>query len=320
MATATAPAGESITAVEPVRRPPKVPWWRGKILPTYTALVIVYLITPILVFGGLTSVSAARSAAEAASHASYYAPLATELDTPSQARVSLLATLALLLVHHGDLHDAREVLQEAQRIQQLVGGPPRWDEVAVERASGELAIRTQDYAGAAELAAAALQRDARELEPARLVPHEPAEPRREQQRDRRRVALERAQQRRGLHVGREHTARGADEGFYAQLRRPAPHRVGIEPRQAFAQVRAVRAEALEERRVRFRMREVQAAAPRQQELAPDRGHRVVQIDGDAFLGQRLGRHEAGRAAADDGGAWRRGIHRKGPVGCGYDAA
>jgi len=41
---------------------------------------VVALMTPILVFGGLTSVSAARSAAEAASHASYYEPLAAELD------------------------------------------------------------------------------------------------------------------------------------------------------------------------------------------------------------------------------------------------
>jgi spermidine/putrescine transport system permease protein len=48
VATATAPAGD-LTAVEPIRRPPKAPWWRGKILPTYTALVILYLITPILV-------------------------------------------------------------------------------------------------------------------------------------------------------------------------------------------------------------------------------------------------------------------------------
>jgi predicted ATPase/class 3 adenylate cyclase len=87
------------------------------------------------------------------------ARLAAELDTPSQARVSLLATLALLLVHHGDLDDARQVLGEAQRVQQIVGGPPPWDEVAVERASGELAIRTGDYAGASELAAAALRRD-----------------------------------------------------------------------------------------------------------------------------------------------------------------
>jgi spermidine/putrescine transport system permease protein len=49
VATATAPAEESLTAALPVRRPPKPPWWRGKILPTYTALVILYLITPILV-------------------------------------------------------------------------------------------------------------------------------------------------------------------------------------------------------------------------------------------------------------------------------
>jgi hypothetical protein len=41
---------------------------------------VVALMSPILVFGGLTSVSAARSAAEPASHASYYTPLATELD------------------------------------------------------------------------------------------------------------------------------------------------------------------------------------------------------------------------------------------------
>jgi hypothetical protein len=43
--------------------------------------IVVALMTPILVFGGLTSVSAARSAAEAASHASYYEPLSDELDT-----------------------------------------------------------------------------------------------------------------------------------------------------------------------------------------------------------------------------------------------
>jgi len=48
VATATAPA-EDFTAALPVRRPPKRPWWRGKIMPTYTGLVIAYLITPILV-------------------------------------------------------------------------------------------------------------------------------------------------------------------------------------------------------------------------------------------------------------------------------
>jgi predicted ATPase len=87
------------------------------------------------------------------------ARFAAELDTPSQARVSLLATLALLLVHHGDLDDAGRALREAESVQRIVGGPPRWDEVAVERASGELAIRTREYARAADLAAAALRRD-----------------------------------------------------------------------------------------------------------------------------------------------------------------
>jgi hypothetical protein len=42
---------------------------------------VVALMTPILVFGGLTSVSAAQSATEPASDASYYAPLAAELDS-----------------------------------------------------------------------------------------------------------------------------------------------------------------------------------------------------------------------------------------------
>lgn len=42
---------------------------------------VVALMAPILVFGGLTSVSAARSAVEPDSQASYYAPLAQRLDT-----------------------------------------------------------------------------------------------------------------------------------------------------------------------------------------------------------------------------------------------
>ena len=43
-------------------------------------LAVVALTTPIVVLGGLTSVSAAISAAQPSSHASYYAPLAAELD------------------------------------------------------------------------------------------------------------------------------------------------------------------------------------------------------------------------------------------------
>jgi len=45
---ATPSTGEAVRA-EAVRRPPKKPWWRGKILPTYVVLVLIYLVTPILV-------------------------------------------------------------------------------------------------------------------------------------------------------------------------------------------------------------------------------------------------------------------------------
>ena len=57
--------------------------------------VVVALMTPILVFGGLTSVSAARSAVNPASHAWYYEPLAAQLArTPrlDDHRLELVAT------------------------------------------------------------------------------------------------------------------------------------------------------------------------------------------------------------------------------------
>jgi spermidine/putrescine transport system permease protein len=45
-ATTTAEGATADTGVPQRRKPP---WWKGKILPTYTGLVIAYLITPILV-------------------------------------------------------------------------------------------------------------------------------------------------------------------------------------------------------------------------------------------------------------------------------
>jgi predicted ATPase/DNA-binding SARP family transcriptional activator len=84
---------------------------------------------------------------------------AADLTHPSPARVSLLATLALLYVHHGDPEAARRILGEAEQVRQAAGGTPSWDEVAIERASGEVAIRTGDHTAAAELARRALERD-----------------------------------------------------------------------------------------------------------------------------------------------------------------
>ena len=49
MATVATPAADKTIETEAVRRPPKKPWWKGKILPTYVALVMIYLVVPILV-------------------------------------------------------------------------------------------------------------------------------------------------------------------------------------------------------------------------------------------------------------------------------
>jgi predicted ATPase/DNA-binding SARP family transcriptional activator len=84
---------------------------------------------------------------------------AAGLPSPSPARVSLLATLALLQVQHGDTNAARGTLVDAEHLQRTVGGAPEWDQVAVERAAGEVAIRSGDHTAAVELAQQALDRD-----------------------------------------------------------------------------------------------------------------------------------------------------------------
>jgi spermidine/putrescine transport system permease protein len=48
-ATATAAADDAVTVSEAPRPRPKPRWWKGKILPVYTGLVIFYLVIPILV-------------------------------------------------------------------------------------------------------------------------------------------------------------------------------------------------------------------------------------------------------------------------------
>ncbi len=50
------------------------------------------------------------------------------------------------------------------------------------------------------------------------------------------------------------------------------------------------------------MRDVHAAFARHQEFAADGRHRVVDVDLYAVLGERLGGHQAGGAAADYGDA------------------
>ena len=83
---------------------------------------------------------------------------AKTLTSPSSARVSLLTTLANLHVRHGDIASAGAAATAAAGVQTACGGPPPWDDVAVERARGEVAIRSCDYEQAGAIARSALER------------------------------------------------------------------------------------------------------------------------------------------------------------------
>ncbi|MNK50851.1 hypothetical protein D3C87_697360 [compost metagenome] len=118
-----------------------------------------------------------------------------------------------------------------------------------------------------------------------------------------------AQQGRGLHVGREHAARGADEGLDAQSGRPLARLLRTEFGEQRLELRAALAEAGHEHIERLGVREVEAAAAGQQKLAAHRGHRVVHVHLRAGRAQHFGRHQAGRSAADDGDG-RRNSHSR----------
>ncbi len=114
-----------------------------------------------------------------------------------------------------------------------------------------------------------------------------------------------AQQRRGFQILRKDPARAADESGDAQARGPLAQclrRQRIEPARHLHGACAV---ARNEFRQRLAVRQIQPPFAGEQELAADRGHRIEQLDPGAGLRQRLGRHQAGRATADDcRAAWR----------------
>ena len=87
------------------------------------------------------------------------AQYAVDLAAPSPARVSLLATLALLHVHDGEVDAARRVVDDAVHASEIAGGPPPWDDVAVERAMGEVELRSGNYDAAAQIARRTLDRE-----------------------------------------------------------------------------------------------------------------------------------------------------------------
>ena len=82
---------------------------------------------------------------------------ARDLTKPTATRVSLLTTLGYLHLRTGDA-DAAEQLVEAARELEREHGAPAWDDVAVDRARGEIARRSGDLHGAVGIARAALDR------------------------------------------------------------------------------------------------------------------------------------------------------------------
>jgi predicted ATPase/class 3 adenylate cyclase len=77
---------------------------------------------------------------------------------PTPERVGLLTRLAGLHLRVGDVDAASAVLRVAFELQQQVGRTP-WDDVSVERAEGELALRRGEHAEAAAIAERVLSGD-----------------------------------------------------------------------------------------------------------------------------------------------------------------
>src|SRR5690242_1760822 len=98
----------------------------------------------------------------------------------------------------------------------------------------------------------------------------------------------RAEQRRGLHRLREDAAARADECLLTQRLGEGAQRIRREMFDGALQERVDGAVAREEFLEWLRMREVEAAAAGEQELAPERWHPVMNRHGDAGARQQLG--------------------------------
>ncbi len=79
------------------------------------------------------------------------------LSDPTETRVSLLTTLAFLHLRTDDIETAAWLVEDADALREKEG-VPEWDEVAVDRARGEIARRSGDLEGAVRIARAALER------------------------------------------------------------------------------------------------------------------------------------------------------------------
>jgi predicted ATPase len=89
------------------------------------------------------------------------------LPEPSQTRVSLLTTLAYLHLRTGGVETAKLLVEDADALREQEG-VPEWDEVAIDRARGEIARRSGDLDGAVRVARTALERPLTDRSGARM--------------------------------------------------------------------------------------------------------------------------------------------------------
>ena len=108
------------------------------------------------------------------------------------------------------------------------------------------------------------------------------------------------QQWRGFHPVGKDAARRANEGVKTQFADPGTQTCRAKRLQQRANLGRTLAETRQEQRLRLRMREVQPTPPSQQELASDRGHRVVQMHRHAGSTEHLGCHQSSRTATNHG--------------------
>jgi len=81
----------------------------------------------------------------------------TSLHFESPSFVALLAELAYLHLRMANIEAAERILARASQLQEVTG-PPDWNDVAVERSTGELAIRSGNYEQVIRLATETLER------------------------------------------------------------------------------------------------------------------------------------------------------------------
>ena len=124
-----------------------------------------------------------------------------------------------------------------------------------------------------------------------------------------------AEQRRRLERVREDAAGAADDGGLAEVGAPGAQGVGVEARQRGGEPGRCGAVAGDEAVERFGMGDVEAAAPGEQELAADRGHAVEHRHRPPRRRESLGRHQPGRAAANDRHIHPPSIPESGVEGC-----